>query len=149
LGMYRYDLGDEVEITGWYEKAPMLRFRGRISTSDLVGEKLEEVFVARVLESVDGFSLLCAVSESQPGYVLLSETSKSDAARIEKGLFRNPQYAYARKMGQLAPLAIRQVAGLDELYSRWRLQQGQQLGDIKPVCLLRDDGFLQFLESSR
>ncbi|WP_419607067.1 GH3 family domain-containing protein, partial [Thiolapillus sp.] len=120
LGMYRYDLGDEVEITGWYEKAPMLRFRGRISTSDLVGEKLEEVFVARVLESVDGFSLLCAVSESQPGYVLLSETSKSDAARIEKGLFRNPQYAYARKMGQLAPLAIRQVAGLDELYSRWR-----------------------------
>jgi hypothetical protein len=56
---------------------------------------------------------------------------------IERRLAENPHYAYARRVGQLGPLRARACPDLRNGYHRWRLQQGQKLGDIKPPVLLR------------
>jgi hypothetical protein len=52
-GLYRYRLGDVVEVVGFHRRCPMLRFLGRSgAVSDLVGEKLDESFVAAALDRV-------------------------------------------------------------------------------------------------
>jgi hypothetical protein len=51
-GLYRYTLGDVVEVVGFHQQCPLLRFLGRSAVSDLVGEKLDEAFVAAVLDRV-------------------------------------------------------------------------------------------------
>ncbi len=50
-GLYRYELRDEVEILGFENQCPLLRFLGRSDGGcDLVGEKLSERHVQAVLE---------------------------------------------------------------------------------------------------
>jgi hypothetical protein len=94
-GLYRYRTGD------------LLRdgeFIGRKGiVSDLVGEKLTEPFVAHCLENVRGY-----LFPEGRGYVVASETPV-DLDAIEQKLCRNPQYAYARSLGQLAPLRVQHV----------------------------------------
>src|SRR5690606_15529284 len=49
-GLYRYRLGDVVEVTGFVARTPCLRFVGREDhRCDLVGEKLDETIVATAL----------------------------------------------------------------------------------------------------
>jgi hypothetical protein len=51
-GLYRYDLGDVVEVVGFLRECPLLKFRGRHgSGSDLVGEKLNERHVRECLRA--------------------------------------------------------------------------------------------------
>ncbi len=146
LGMYRYAMGDLVEVTGWYEQVPCLGFVGRKNSSDLVGEKLHEAFVSRILMNEPGYSLLCAHSSSQPHYRLLADSQAVDVQRVEQKLRENPQYDYARRMGQLSQLRFEYVPGLMDCFQQWRQQQGQVLGDIKPMPLLPDDQFLKFIQ---
>jgi hypothetical protein len=124
-GLYRYRTGDYVDEN--------LEFVGRGSlVSDLVGEKLTEPFVSCCLEPVAGFRYLAPDGN---GYVLHAETH-IDIDQIEQRLCENPQYAYARKLGQLRPLRL---ATLDNLYDRYidaQLARGARLGDIKPVALV-------------
>ena len=94
-GLYRYRTGD------------LLRdgeFAGRKGiVSDLVGEKLTEPFVARCLENVRGY-----LFPEGRGYVVASE-GPVDLDDVEQRLCENPQYAYARRLGQLAPLRVQHV----------------------------------------
>jgi hypothetical protein len=98
-GLYRYRTGD------------LLRdgeFAGRKGiVSDLVGEKLTEPFVASCLRDVRGY-----LFPEGCGYVVASE-GEVNLDEIERRLRENPQYAYARTLGQLAPLrATRVVCGM-------------------------------------
>jgi hypothetical protein len=52
-GLWRYRLGDLVEVEGFEKATPALRFLGRVgNVSDLRGEKISETFVAEVLEKL-------------------------------------------------------------------------------------------------
>ena len=52
-GLYRYPLRDVVEVVGFVNECPLLRFVGRARrVSDLVGEKLDESHVSRILQQV-------------------------------------------------------------------------------------------------
>jgi len=120
-GLYRYRTGDLVDDD--------LEFVARRGVSDLVGEKLSEEFVGRCLEHVPGFRYL---TPNCNGYILYADTA-ADLDSVELRLCENPQYAYARKMGQLAPLRL-----LHDSYERYvdaRLARGARLGDIKPPVL--------------
>lgn len=112
-GLYRYDTGDEVAVHGLSGALPQLEFigRGHLS-SDLCGEKLSEAFVRRAMLAVSKrlpeHALLQGVAAQTPYYRLLLATPAPDAAqlaaRLDEALAANPQYAYARRIGQLAPL---------------------------------------------
>lgn len=112
-GLYRYDTGDRVAVHGFSGALPRLEFIGRDHlASDLCGEKLTEAFVRRAMLAVDKRlpeqALLQGVAANPPHYrLLLPEHAPYPpqlAARLDDALAANPQYAYARRIGQLAPV---------------------------------------------
>lgn len=141
-GLYRYAIGDRVRCTGFFRdrdiRLPVLAFLGRSTvTLDLVGEKLEEGFIAGCLsQAVQGFSALAPAADGSHYLLLLAgDASARSADAIEQALRRNPLYADARRIGQLGPLEVVTLENPVETYCAWRLQQGHRLGDIKlPVC---------------
>jgi hypothetical protein len=141
-GLYRYGLGDEVACRDVDAGVPGLEFLGRSGVvADMVGEKLGEAFVAACVADMDGNAILAPVAATDRHYVLLHDASPPSPdllSRLESRLAGNPHYAYARRLGQLGPLRARRCPGLRGAYLRWRLQQGQKLGDIKPPVLLRN-----------
>lgn len=142
-GLYRYDLGDRVRCHSMTAGLPQLEFLGRADvSSDLVGEKLTEEFVAHVLAAFDEPTCLMARHEAQPFYELLIDVEPdrlpSIAQRIEDSLCDNPQYAYARAIGQLGPLRCRAVAKLLDRVMTVQAHRGRRLADIKPPCLICD-----------
>lgn len=148
-GLWRYRLGDMVECTGHVAVTPSLRFLGRAShVSDLRGEKLSEAFVAQALSRLwegnmppDVVQLRAWDSDDLAGYELLLSTDEHSqmpadvASRLERVLRENPNYALARRLGQLAPVravVVASTATRDELRSHTG-----RLGDAKPQALVR------------
>jgi hypothetical protein len=156
-GLYRYAIGDRVRVHGFAGEAPLLEFLGRGESSvDLCGEKLTEAFVLSALASLElEFSFLAPSGAPVAGYALYldaAEVSHEDSLRIARAadlsLGRNPQYAYARRLGQLAPLAAARCVRPLETWTRARLASGQRLGDIKPPALSGDPGWAARFESA-
>jgi hypothetical protein len=161
-GLYRYQLRDEVDVVGFHEECPLIRFVGRSdATSDLVGEKLAEPHVRGVLDRI------VAAQSLQPRFVMLvpsldrparyrlyiqARGITSDSPRLctirqslESGLMENPYYHHAVVAGQLAPV---EVSALDPtgssawlLYEERCVRDGQKCGDVKLMALDRRLGW--------
>ena len=152
-GLYRYLLGDQIQVTGHFHGCPLVRFAGREgSVSDWIGEKLNDAHVSRVFAEVfkklgiiPGFAMLAYDTAPLPGdaagYLLYID---ADAAQdliirateeVESGLRENFHYDYARRLGQLAPVrAVRIPNGAKILFDD-AVRSGQKLGDIKVPSL--------------
>ncbi|HEX4963515.1 MAG TPA: GH3 auxin-responsive promoter family protein [Thermoanaerobaculia bacterium] len=155
-GLYRYRLEDRVEVTGFAERTPSLRFLGREGhVSDLRGEKLHESFVAgalvrafRKLGVAPRFALLAPEDEEDeaPRYVLFVESREPVppglAPAVEEELAANPHYRACVALGQLAPAAVFAVEGeaFPHYLERCR-ERGQRLGDVKPLALSAESGW--------
>jgi hypothetical protein len=156
-GLYRYRIGDLVECEQNDGVAgPVLHFVGRAGlNSDLVGEKLSEQFIAACLAPVNGFRMLVRHTGAAPGYALIVDRSQVADAKglgqeIERSLRANPQYAYARKIGQLRQLSVYCVADPLNLYIRHAMGSHVRLGDVKIPVLRRESGWLEiFLGRAR
>jgi len=153
-GLYRYQTHDVIEVTGFVGQCPLIRFRGRSNkTSDLVGEKLTEVFVASAirrmadqLSLVPGFAMLVPRRDT-PGYRLLLElggtkqkpSNEIVAETMERLLSENPWYDHAIRVGQLqrleATIDDRGTGTLWATYEEKCMQIGMRRGDIKPTAL--------------
>jgi hypothetical protein len=154
-GLYRYLLGDIVEVVGFENECPRLRFLGRANkTSDLVGEKLSETQAQdavsaawRKLGLAPAFGLLAPIVAPRPHYALFIDdrelAARPDlqvalAEEIQSRLQSNPHYRYATELGQLAPVALHLLMGENgaswRLFERRCLESGQKAGDVKP-CL--------------
>jgi GH3 auxin-responsive promoter len=152
-GLYRYSLRDVVQVAGFLDKCPLLRFLGKADrVSDLVGEKLADAHVGVVMARAFSalgltprFALLAPVAGRRAHYRLyvqcepLRAGMSSDLqAAVEIGLRENPHYDHAVGMGQLNPV---KVVRLRDGVSAWRvyeqryLARGQEAGSIKPAAL--------------
>ncbi len=155
-GLFRYQLGDVVEVNGKFQDCPMVRFVGRQGyVSDWFGEKLNEAHVSRTLQSVfdalgisPSFAMLsCETGTASTGYVLFVEAREQDdllhraAGRIEASLRENFHYHYARELGQLAAVRVFRAEGAAESWLASGLRNGQRAGGIKPLGLDRRDGW--------
>ncbi|MEO9874529.1 MAG: GH3 auxin-responsive promoter family protein [Anderseniella sp.] len=145
-GLYRYDLGDQVRCIGHQGKVPRLVFEGRASIrSDLVGEKLDEAFVAQVLEPIPVAAMLVARNTPRAHYELWLDTDDLQieltalASDMERALSCNPQYAHARKLGQLGDLVILPKPGFIAEMQSVKLSRGSRLGDQKHTSLVPVD----------
>ena len=153
-GLYRYRLGDLVEVVGFAAQCPLVRFRGRTGgVSDLVGEKLSELFVRAVLGNVtrsldwSPSFLLLTPAPGKPRYRLYlqgpgicSWLGLPDFEQQFHGeLLKNPYYRLAIELGQLYPVEIRLIdeGGMSgwSIYQEYCRQRGQKLGQIKPAVL--------------
>jgi GH3 auxin-responsive promoter len=142
-GLYRYDLGDRLRCRELHDGLPRLEFIGRAGVAtDIVGEKLTEDFVADVLSRVDVRACLAPRATATPFYELLVEAPRDNvrliAASVEQRLRENPQYAYARAIGQLGPVVPRAVERLLDRYMDFEADRGRRLADIKPPILIDD-----------
>ncbi len=141
-GLYRYNLGDLVQMQGNYpagSDAPMLRFIGRGNhSSDICGEKLTDAFVASALITIDGFAMLSPCQTSKPYYQLVVSDNTVTTDAIDLALSQNPQYHYARKIGQLGSVRLKLIPDALQRYLQHQLEKGQQAGDIKPPALVTD-----------
>jgi hypothetical protein len=152
-GLYRYRLGDLVEVTGYFHGCPLIRFVGRCDhVSDWFGEKLNEVHVSQTLGTVfreheiaPTFAMLACDTRPVPAYVLYIENDAPDrllqtvADHIEEELCHNFHYRYARRLGQLAPLRIFRARQAAASYLETAIASGQAAGDVKPQALDRRD----------
>ena len=151
-GLYRYRLGDRVRVSGWYEATPCLEFIGRYGGgSDLCGEKLTEEFVETALGEIPGFGFLVPIAKPRPAYLLMLDEAivntgqQQYVASIADGkLMDNPQYRYAREIGQLPQIEPHRIADPLGTYKNICMQSGQRLGDIKPAALASTEWGEQF-----
>ena len=146
-GLWRYRLGDLVEVDGFIGRTPSLRFLGRgNSVSDLCGEKLTETFVTRAIEAA------CAACELAPRFAMLAPESEAGhwhytlfvegdapaalAANLDAELRDNPHYALCRDLGQLGALQVCYVAsGAYQTFCTTVATEGRRLGEVKPQSL--------------
>jgi len=152
-GLYRYDLGDRVACRGHVGGVPRLEFTGRAVATDIVGEKLTEDFVAAALGRVGAGACLAARATDMPFYELLidartGENLNNQAALVEECLRANPQYAYARALGQLGPVRPRAVERLIDRYTHVQARRGCRLADIKPPVLINDIAYAALMAAS-
>jgi GH3 auxin-responsive promoter len=161
-GLWRYRLGDLVEVDGFVGATPSLRFLGRGgSVSDLSGEKLAETFVTRAIESACAscgfaprFAMLApdADAAGRWSYTLFVEGDLPSElpARLDNELRRNPHYSLCRDLNQLGPLRCFQIAsGAYQTFCSASVSEGRRLGDIKPQALSqRTDWRSHFTASS-
>jgi len=153
-GLYRYLLGDLVQVTGFIQEAPCLRFVGREgNVSDLFGEKLQGVFVETVVRRAlayqgvrPRFFLLAPAKDSisKTGYVLfLNAEGIPDVARLgldlENGLAESFHYGHCRRLGQLSQARVFQISHNslcpETVFEHEMLSRGFKAGDIKAVPL--------------
>ncbi len=144
-GLWRYRLGDQVEVDGWVGLTPSLRFLGRgRSVSDRCGEKLSDPFVGTVLARLCGpapFAMLAPEAEDSGWrYVLYLEAGDArgipPAAALDAALRENPHYALCRQLDQLGAPRIVALAGAGYArYAAAEVARGRRLGDVKPVAL--------------
>ncbi|WP_321476131.1 GH3 auxin-responsive promoter family protein [uncultured Paludibaculum sp.] len=154
-GLYRYRIGDIVEVTGRIGECPVVRFCGKEGgTVDLVGEKLNGDHVACAAAEVFArhgiaprfWMLAPQRGDGTPGYSLYVQSDSAMPPELlsafETALETNFHYAYARRLGQLAPLRLFPIdpqSDPETAYLAFRASQGQQLGRIKrpylePCC---------------
>ncbi len=106
-GLYHYNTEDVVRVH-MADNTPQLEFLGRAGiVSDLCGEKLTEAFVTNALScflSQYGHFTLTPNTSPFPHYVAVIEQIDIPANlpdQIDQALRHNPQYDYARNLGQL------------------------------------------------
>ncbi len=140
-GLLRYRLGDVVEVVGHHHATPKLRFIGRDTVVDLVGEKLHCAWADACWRRVQGdatFGLLVPHHHGR-GYHLYVETRQPEdgsaadriGQRLEACLLEDHGYAYARRIGQLSAITVSSISGG---IARWQdgcIARGQRLGDAK------------------
>ena len=68
----------------------------------------------------------------------MAETSQAMATLVDTLLCANPQYAYARRIGQLGPVALRSRRPPDRASHAREARRGRRLADIKPPILIDD-----------
>jgi hypothetical protein len=154
-GLYRYDTEDIVEIAGYGDACPLLRFVGRAQhVSDHFGEKLHEIFVRERLERVlDGVRTSFAmIACEENAYVLFVEsdaplaTLTAAAQALDDALRENVHYDYCRRLGQLGALSVARVQNASATYLA---HSGQRLGDVKLTSLDSRRGWEERLERRR
>lgn len=159
-GLHRYQLHDVVEVVGRWHQSPRIRFAGKADhISDWFGEKLEERFVAHVLQDVfaqheisPSFAMLTPDDEGGFRYVLYMESNVNVEGlnhHLDSALRANFHYDYCRKLGQLEVVEVVYVVNGAERYLKACQARGQKLGNIKQSVLQKTGGWRPWLAEKK
>lgn len=156
-GFFRYDLNDQVRVSGFLGQLPCLEFLGRTDGVDMTGEKLTPDIAVEVIKKTDKhfqvkpMSLLGIQgnrkSHEKPGYVLLCECPRDEmlADRIagfaSSLLEESFHYKLATEIGQLSPLKAVLHPQCRKIYQERNEKRGMILGDMKiePLVLWNEE----------
>jgi hypothetical protein len=154
-GLYRYDMGDVVEVIGHHHRAPIVAFLHKAgTTSSMVGEKLTESQVMTALTSLQvggGGAMLTAVmpaaGQGTPHYRLLIEGASLDDQAIDDQLrASNEEFDAKRSSLRLAPTTMMAVPrGSFARLRAARVAQGAADAHVKIPVLDRDGSWARQL----
>jgi hypothetical protein len=119
-GLFRYDIGDRVRVTGWWGQAPIVEFLSRdATTASMAGEKLTEQQVVLAMqracrgETSPIINFVVAPRwEGKPWYRLYVDRRQGElrselARRYDEALSEiNLEYASRRKDGRLGGIEV-------------------------------------------
>lgn len=162
-GLYRYQLEDVIEVTGFFETAPTFRFISKSnSTSDFMGEKINERHVNKCFEklfmnldiSPKFFLLAPAKSNGGISYCLFLECDGLNDKllgeilfQLEELLCNNFHYDYCRKLGQLNDLLLFKIKSEGkDAYLKQTMNDGVKAGDVKTLSLSKNFGWERYFE---
>lgn len=156
-GLYRYNIFDLVECTGFHGQAPLIRFLNKgAHFSSVAGEKLSEFQVVQAVHAAQealgvrwSTFLLLPEWGNPPRYVLLVEEpdlpagvpTDRIAAAVDRALGEsNDEYLNRRETQRLGPVSLRVLpAGAWAEFQRRRLEKsGGTLEQYKKPCLIPD-----------
>lgn len=143
-GLYRYCIGDIIEVISIKNKVPYIKFIGRRgAVSDLFGEKLEESFLKNIMETYKQKIDFYMFAPSKNHYILFIKTDKKiNIEDLENKLKENFHYDYCRKLGQLKEIKIFILSGNPEReYIEACQNKNQKLGNIKMTALSKESGW--------
>ncbi len=143
-GFLRYPLNDRLLVEKVDSFGPVLKFLGRNTGVDMVGEKIDEPVARKLIESLQrqGYNALCliAVQNPKPHYVVAIQNHERAlqvepqlAKAIELELAQVHHYQLARELGQLSPASILFVE--NALVFQEKLFQNRIIGQNKPEFL--------------
>jgi hypothetical protein len=152
-GLYRYQLQDIVEVTGYLRQIPILKFCGKIDhVVDMTGEKINAQHVSEILTLLSDkygykadFQLL-APEQNKVSFLYTLYLSvntpvnnfSSLSSSLDNALSTNYHYRYCRSLGQLSKPRIFLINGKSCCPHIIYLQQHckiTRLGNIKPNFL--------------
>ncbi|MBD3421516.1 MAG: hypothetical protein GF398_15465 [Chitinivibrionales bacterium] len=162
-GLYRYDINDLIEIAGFYNRFPLIKFiqKGEGVTS-LSGEKLTELQVIQAVQDVMSahnipasfYRMYC--DEQAAEYVLYAEfapetpaeAQQSFAAHVDTQLQKlNREYAGKRGSQRLKPPVVRELSqDSAQKFKEALIARGTRDGQYKECYLTRNTVHLQILK---
>lgn len=159
-GLYRYEMNDIIEVTGFHESTPLIRFvqkgKGVIS---FTGEKLYEAQVIAAVEKAlaarsGHYEFISAVGElagDQPQYSFLIEFEKglppNEDETVLNGIetalcAQNAEYAAKRASGRIRSPVLRVIKpGEFARYRQAEIREGKRDSQFKTVRLTSDAEF--------
>lgn len=154
-GLYRYAIGDVVEVTGFYGEAPVLRVSHRKNqVLNIAGEKMNvpqlesamrefEALTGRVLE---GYCVDADFERATPFYRVYLEAGAGElpdeAARLLDRCFTDNCFGYksAREMDEIGAAKIAVLEkGSFLAYEGFLADQGYRMEQNKPLRILRTE----------
>ena len=148
-GLFRYDMNDIVEVTGWVNATPTLAFVQKgTGVTNITGEKLCESQVTLAVNRAQRYGELripffvALADEERAEYQLFVEPlrhqaleAKTIAGQVDRSLCElNLEYSEKRASGRLKPLRVAWVKpGTGDLYRKGCVAQGQRDAQFK--CL--------------
>lgn len=149
-GVLRYRLKDQIRVDSKVYETPCFSFVGRAEeVSDLVGEKLNEIFVADLAMKLFSEDYLCLIPDQKTSAYILCSERMLEIETFEKALMTSPHYHNARKLKQLNAMTLRWVPELpSRLKDFFVSQRGMLRGDVKDRYLYSketDGELLDFL----
>ena len=163
-GLYRYRIGDVVEVAGFFGESPVIRFCYR---KDLVISLLDEKVNALQLENavrrftkntgvrVDNYCVAGNCDGALPKYILYFETDGEIPEGASEEMDRclracSLGYRSVREMNELDSAEARRVpAGTFREYQQHCIQSGMRMEQSKPVRVLTGTDQIRFFEAAR
>jgi hypothetical protein len=163
-GIYRYDIGDILEVSSYYKQNPSVFFiRKAGQTCNLVGELMTDYHITEAVnqasQSLDlalPFYIACPDTQAfPPRYRLLTEPqqalSETEQAKLAGTLDKNLQtlncdYKSSRGGEELGPLQLEILpAGSEARFRQARVAAGADEAQLKPLVLVADPARLAAL----
>ena len=161
-GLYRYCMGDVVEVVGWYGQAPIVQFcYRRNQVINIAGEKSNQEQLAQAINNfamqlrceVIGYSVQEDMSDVLPRYLFYLECTAMDNTDAEDILDDclcqvNYEYRGCRKMHEIGKVGISYLrTGSFCRYEQHLANSGKMMGQNKHVCILDTAEKKQFFAS--
>lgn len=155
-GLFRYDINDIVEVSGFFNKVPLIKFIQKGSgVTSITGEKVYEQQLSSAVQnaaSITGVTpefFICLANVDAAQYQLYAEFGEVTNKRLLEQFVGavdaalqtlNIEYQAKRQSLRIAPMSLHVVAENSfDAYRAWRVNSGVRESQFKMILLTHDD----------